>query len=71
MTQSEKKYLPWNPTQYNPAGENLYYECAKCGDSTPSLAKTFFVCTCGNLAIDVDWGRLVVRDPGTARLFAL
>jgi hypothetical protein len=41
-----------------PAGDGLFYACDLCGDVIPSRPAESDGCSCGNLSIDVEWGRL-------------
>jgi len=45
-----------------PRGKNLVYLCVKCGDRVPSVPKDNIGCACGNIYIDRDYVRLVVKD---------
>lgn len=63
---SKRIYLPLNREQGYPAGGNLYDECLRCGGVIPSLPVDSMGCSCHNIFIDVDYGRLVIRDHDSA-----
>ena len=65
-----RTYHSYNPKQGYPAGSNLYYECQKCGDVVPSLPKDSIFCSCRNIAIDVDYGRISIKDYSLVKLFS-
>jgi hypothetical protein len=45
-----------------PAGTNLFYACDSCSDVVPSLPTESLGCSCGNLFVDVEFGRLGARE---------
>ena len=45
-----------------PKGPNIFYRCAECGDEVPSQPQNNIRCSCGNIIIEVDCYRLMVRD---------
>lgn len=53
--------VSFDATSGYPAGEALFYECGVCGDVLNSEPPDSEVCTCGNLYIDVDAGRMGSR----------
>lgn len=68
--QSGRTYQAYNPAAGYPAGENLFYECTLCGKVTHSLPKESFSCACSNLMIDVDYGRVTIKNHSAVRLFS-
>lgn len=64
-----KNYVEYDPSAGHPAGEDLYYECQLCGGIIPSLPPDSVGCACSNLFIDKDYGRLVIRQPDSVKLF--
>ena len=44
-----------------PVGETIFYECSICRDVLPSEPPDSENCTCGNLYIDIDAGRMGAR----------
>jgi hypothetical protein len=79
--QGEPERDPFPPTQRTyldlsegggwPAGEDLYYECLRCGDIIPSLPDKNLECACGNIAIDRDYGRFSAGDEQLVGAFLL
>jgi hypothetical protein len=61
----EADFLKGFPTRYD-----WFYECSICGDVLPSLPVDNGGCSCGNIFIDIDSGRLAVREPDKIRLFS-
>jgi|GEM_PF-2126896 len=47
-----------------PRGADLYYRCRACQGSISSQPADSVGCACGNVSIEVDYHRLVVRDFG-------
>ena len=45
-----------------PKGPDIYYRCTRCEGLIPSQPDDNVGCTCGNLFIDIDYFRLVVKD---------
>lgn len=45
-----------------PRGRELYYRCGICGEVIPSQPDDNVGCKCGNIFIDIDYHRLVVKD---------
>jgi hypothetical protein len=69
MSTSQRSYVPFDPRSGYPTGDNLYYECTICGDTLPSLPEDGIGCSCRNIFIDVDAGRMSVRDDSKIKLF--
>ena len=63
-----RKYIPLD-LQTRPCKEGFFYECMKCGDIIPSKPSETIRCTCHNIMIDVDAGRIALLDPAQVRLF--
>jgi len=42
--------------------KNIFFRCRKCGEMIPSQPDDSVGCKCGNIFIDVDYLRLVVKD---------
>lgn len=61
--------VPFNPKLGYPVGKDLYYECTKCTEKIPSTPADSIGCRCGNVFIDVDAGRVSVRDDAHVRLW--
>jgi ribosomal protein S27E len=60
--------IPFNPSQGYPVGKDLFYECSDCGERVPSLPQESIQCSCGNIFIDADAGRMAVKDESKIRL---
>jgi hypothetical protein len=60
-TTFQSSSVAFDPTSGYPVGESLFYECGLCRDVLPSAPPDSEVCTCGNLYIDVDAGRIGAR----------
>ena len=65
----EKRFLAFNPAEGFPTGNKLHYLCTVCGGVLPSRPDRSIACACRNVAIDVDAGRMSVRDEAKLRLF--
>jgi hypothetical protein len=57
------------PARGYPSGEMLYYECGRCGDLVGSFGQDFDECSCGNIAVDAEAGRMAVRESTMVRMF--
>jgi hypothetical protein len=65
----KRQYIRLNHSTGYPADASLRYECLECGDIVNSLPKDSTHCSCRNLMIDVDFGRISFRNPKRVRLF--
>jgi hypothetical protein len=65
----KKNYIPFNPSGGYPAGDEVYYECGVCGEEVPSMPKYATACKCRNIIVDVDAGRVSVRDIAKFHVF--
>lgn len=54
--------VEFDPRNGYPAGEHIAYQCLRCGARVPSRPVEFAACDCGNIKIDVDGGRVSVKD---------
>ena len=63
-----KIIIPFWPRMGYPVGQHLFYRCKKCLDILPSKPKDSLSCKCGNLRIDIDYGRLAVDRNKTIQL---
>lgn len=66
-----KTLIPFDATQGYPSGNDLFFECLFCGTIVPTLPGDNTGCACDNLQIDVDNGRVMVRNHNRLKLFAL
>ena len=65
----KRKYVTFNPVSGYPAGKDLSYECSKCGDVIPSIPTDVASCSCRNIVIDTDAGRVSVKDDSQMKIF--
>lgn len=56
------KELLIDPAKGYPAADNINYKCGKCGDLISSKPNDNISCSCSNIVIDVDAGRISVKD---------
>jgi hypothetical protein len=66
----EKKYLDFSPSKGYPAGPDLNYECTICGCVIPSIPDDNIGCDCGNVFIDIDAGRISIKNDKEVKLFS-
>ena len=66
----KRTYQSFNPATGYPAAKGLFYECLKCGVVVPSLPEDSMSCRCCNIRIDVDYGRMCIKEPEHVRLFS-
>lgn len=64
-----RNYLVFDPLKGYPSGKNVFYECERCGDSIPSQPDDGIGCSCRNIFIDVDAGRVSVKDETKFKVF--
>jgi hypothetical protein len=64
-----KRYLNFDEGIGYPKGKNIYYECGICGDVIISIPEESTQCSCRNVHIDIDYGRVSVREPDKFRVF--
>lgn len=65
----ERKYLDVDPARGYPAGDSIRYECLACGDALPSIPAHAAACGCRNVIVDVDAGRVSVKDAAKFRAY--
>ncbi|MCD4824437.1 MAG: hypothetical protein K8S55_07510 [Phycisphaerae bacterium] len=70
MTNNKRQYHQFNPSKGFPASKSLSYECLNCGEVIPSLPEDSVHCTCRNIMIDADYGRISIQEPDLVRLFS-
>lgn len=56
----------YDPMKSNPIGRGIFYLCEECGDRLDSAAEHAVACSCRNVVIDVDAGRISVKRPEKA-----
>ncbi|MHB8255490.1 MAG: hypothetical protein ACYDEV_17835 [Acidiferrobacter sp.] len=59
---NKKTYLAVDASNGYPAGEMIRYECLVCGDTLQSMPQHAIACKCRNVIVDVDAGRVAVKD---------
>lgn len=64
-----RKYLTFDPTKGYPAAANIFYECLSCGGVVPSMPDDSLCCSCRNVCIDIDAGRVSVKDDAKLKIF--
>jgi len=65
----ERKYLDVDPARGYPAGDAIRYECLVCGDTLLSIPAHAGACGCRNVIVDVDAGRVAVKDAAKFRAY--
>lgn len=61
-------YIEFDPKQGYPIGPELSYECLQCHKIVPSMPQDNIWCDCYNICVDIDAGRLAVKDDSLLRL---
>jgi ribosomal protein S26 len=59
---SDMKIRKYNQRHPAPRGKGIFFRCLICGETLPSDTEHSLWCKCHNLSIDVDAGRLGIRD---------
>jgi hypothetical protein len=65
------KVIPADFSKGYPTGAALFYECLDCGDFVPSFPDLPTGCQCNNIFMDVDAGRMSVKNNASIRLVEL
>ena len=68
---NEMKYLDVDQVRGYPAGETIRYECLVCGDTLMSIPPHAVACKCRNIIVDVDSGRVTVKDATKFRAYVI
>lgn len=68
---SGRTYLEIDDSKGYPAGKAIRYECLACGDTLLSLPEHAVACKCRNVILDVEAGRLAVKDATKFRAYVL
>lgn len=69
MRSRDRQYIDFDPSRGWPTGPDLSYECTICGDVLPSLPEDGVGCSCRNIFIDVDAGKMAVKNEAKVKLF--
>lgn len=64
-----RRYLTIQALFGYPAAADIFYECGNCGDAIPSRPANAAACTCRNIVVDADAGRVSVRDKSKFKAF--
>ena len=64
-----RTYLDVDFSKGFPVGRSIFYECKICGQSFSSRSLNSTPCKCGNFSIDVDAGRISVKDESKLKVF--
>ena len=67
----KRKYHSFNAKLGYPAGSNLFYECTGCGEVMPSFPDDSIVCSCRNISIDIDYGRISIKNHDLVKVFSI
>ena len=67
----EVKYQKLNFRRGYPFSSNLFYECLECNELVHSAPKNSATCSCHNIIVDADAGRVTVRDNSKIKLLKL
>ncbi len=63
-----KTYVDIDPQAGYPRGPDLFYECQICRSMLSSMPNDNIHCACLNIRIDVEAGRMAVRDQSRIKL---
>jgi hypothetical protein len=64
-----RTYLSLVPNQSIPTGPNLFLECLLCGEVVQLSMSKNARCTCQNIRLDAEAGRIAIRDWNKIKLF--
>jgi hypothetical protein len=65
----KKNYIKPDFRNGYPSDINIFYECQLCKDIINSRPSESLECGCGNLMIDVDFGRMIIEDESQVKVF--
>lgn len=63
-------YLDATSSRGIPAGSSIRYECLACGETLPSRPEHSLACRCRNVIVDVDAGRVAVKNMTKFKAFS-
>jgi hypothetical protein len=66
---TRRRVIRFDPAAGYPAGAAIRYRCGSCGDVLSSLPDRPIACSCRNVTIDADAGRLAVKDHSAFEAF--
>ena len=64
-----RNYLTLIPKQSIPTGPNLFLECGLCGSCVRLTMKQNTRCSCQNVRLDAEAGRIAIGDWNNVKLF--
>jgi hypothetical protein len=64
-----RKYIKPNFSNGYPSAKDIFYECKVCDDVIISNPTKSLQCSCHNIIIDADYGRMVIKDESMVRVF--
>jgi len=64
-----KKYLDFVPNGSLPPGKDKFLECLLCGETVPVYPEHNTRCMCQNIRVDMEYGRVAIRDWNAIKLF--
>jgi hypothetical protein len=67
---TQRGVIRFDPAAGYPAGSTIRYRCGVCGDVLSSLPDRPTACSCRNVTIDPDAGRLAVKDHSAFEAFS-
>lgn len=65
----QRKYIDFDANAGYPAGPQIRYECGICGVVLASMPNHAVACKCRNIIVDVDAGRVAVKDGSKLKAF--
>lgn len=63
--------MAFDPAAGYPAGASIEYECTRCGATVPSQPANADACSCRNIVVDGDAGRVSVQDHAAMRVYRI
>lgn len=63
--------IEYDPLSGYPIGSDVYYICSICDQIIPSIPTDNCSCTCENIFVDIDSGRVSVKDSGKIDVYKL
>lgn len=66
---SDRNYLVVDLAKGYPVGDTICYECLICGGTLPSMPQHSGACKCRNVIVDVDAGRVAVKDSSKFKVY--
>lgn len=67
----DRNYLNFDFSKGYPAGTGIRYECGVCGSTLPSIPEHSVACKCRNVIVDVDAGRVAVKDNSKLKAYVV